>query len=70
MCLKALYKTFPGRVIVPIILGMSMRIVFISLKSQEDMGEEKAATDGTGCTVRIAEVIAMKVPSSDAGKMA
>ena len=34
------------------------------------MGEEKAATDGTGCTERIAEVIAMKVPSSDAGKMA
>ena len=44
--------------------------MFIRLTSQEDMGEEKAATDGTGCTVRIAEVIAMKVPSSDAGKMA
>ena len=54
----------------PSSLILSTRIVFISLKSQEVMDEGKAATDETGCTVRIAEVIAMKVPSSGAGKMA
>ena len=46
---------------VPSPLVMSMRIVFRSLNSQEVTGEGKAATDETGCTVRTAEVIAMKM---------